>query len=145
MIYLSNDQFNILNQSFNYNNSLHFDKALKWFNENKQEYNTGQSNEYIRTMLELSGIHLNGWARTPYQYSTLLPKNGFKHIAILNGKDKQKEWTLNEAQIGDIAIMSHQNTSHICIWDGNHWISDYIQQNAWPYPNEGKINIFRYE
>jgi hypothetical protein len=149
-IYLDNETFNSINKGYIEDNEFeeehyNLDKALDWFNKNKQTRNTGRCVEYIRTMLEESGFNFQGYPRSAYQYCTALPRNGFKHIKTIYGKDKQYEWSCTEALPGDIAVMSHGQYSHICMWDGQHWISDFVQQNAWPYANEGKINIFRYE
>jgi hypothetical protein len=54
------------------------------------------------------------------------------------------------AQKGDICVInkfgSHKH-GHICIFDGQNWVSDFVQKNASPYkdyPGENNIFFYRY-
>lgn len=52
------------------------------------------------------------------------------------------------AQKGDVCVInkfgSHKH-GHICIFDGQNWVSDFVQNNASPYrDNPGENNIFFY-
>ena len=54
------------------------------------------------------------------------------------------------AQKGDVCVInkfgSHKH-GHICIFDGQNWVSDFVQKNASPYrdyPGENNIFFYRY-
>ena len=40
--------------------------------------------------------------------------------------------------------MDHGVHGHICMFDGNQWISDFVQNNMWVYGGDGTCYIFRY-
>lgn len=92
----------------------------------------------------INGKKQRGRPRSAYQYDSYLPTIGFKCIKTLYTLDEQSDWSSSDAQLGDIAVMAHEEHGHICMWNGNQWVSDFKQNNMWPYQGNGKVNIFRY-
>ena len=62
----------------------------------------------------------------------------------LSNKQEQSNFSSVTAKKGEIAVMSHGKYGHICMWNGRQWISDFKQNNMWPYSGNGVCRIFRY-
>ena len=119
-------------------------KALEWAKNNVGPKSIGRCARYVRSMLEAGGMNTAGRPVSAYQYAGYLPKKGFKHIASLSSKSEQAAWTNSKALPGDIAVMAHGQHGHICMFTGKQWVSDFVQNNMWPYSGDGLVNIFRY-
>ena len=119
-------------------------KALEWAKNNVGPKSIGHCARYVRSMLEAGGMNTAGRPVSAYQYAGYLPKKGFKHIASLSSKSEQAAWTNSKALPGDIAVMAHGQHGHICMFTGKQWVSDFVQNNMWPYSGDGLVNIFRY-
>lgn len=119
-------------------------RALTWAAKNIQPKSVGSCAKYVRMMMEAGGLNTDGRPVSAYQYVNFLPQKGFKHIASLNTKQEQASWSASSAKPGDIAVMSHGKHGHICMWSGKKWLSDFAQNNMWPYSGDGKVNIFRF-
>lgn len=82
-----------------------------------------------------------------YKTYTRLQELGFRVIAVQS--DYYDTHTYQPAR-GDIAIMDHGEYGHICMWSGTNWVSDFKQNNCWPYSsarpskNDAGILFFRY-
>ena len=54
----------------------------------------------------------------------------------------------NSFQVGDITVIennSYYKYGHIALWDGNHWVSDFIQNSEFVYgKNSPPIHYYRY-
>lgn len=119
-------------------------KALEWAKNNVGPKSVGRCARYVRSMLEAGGMNTAGRPVSAYQYAGYLPKKGFKHIASLSSKSEQAAWSNSKALPGDIAVMAHGQHGHICMFTGKQWVSDFVQNNMWPYSGDGLVNIFRY-
>ena len=119
-------------------------KALEWAKNNVGPKSIGRCARYVRSMLEAGGMNTAGRPVSAYQYAGYLPKKGFKHIASLSSKSEQAAWSNSKALPGDIAVMAHGQHGHICMFTGKQWVSDFVQNNMWPYSGDGVVNIFRY-
>lgn len=119
-------------------------KALEWAKNNVGPKSVGRCARYVRSMLEAGGMNTEGRPVSAYQYAGYLPKKGFKHIASLSTKSEQAAWSNSNALPGDIAVMAHGQHGHICMFTGKQWVSDFVQNNMWPYSGDGLVNIFRY-
>ena len=100
--------------------------------------------KYVRLAIEAGGINTTGRPVSAYKYKDFLPTIGFKAVGKITGKTNQTNWTKNNARPGDIAVMDHGVHGHICMFDGKHWISDFVQNNMWVYGGDGTCYIFRY-
>jgi hypothetical protein len=98
----------------------------------------------VRTFLQVAGIDVSNRPAAAYQYINWLPTIGFRHIATLDNKVDQAEWTASHACAGDIAVMEHGKYGHICMFNGKNWISDFKQKNMYVYSGGGVCMIFRY-
>lgn len=119
-------------------------KALAWASKNCGAKSKGSCAKYVRMMMEAGGLSTAGRPVSAYKYVDFLPQKGFKHIAVLHNKKDQSNWSSTSARPGDIAVMSHGQHGHICMWTGKKWVSDFVQNNMWPYSGDGTVNIFRY-
>lgn len=109
----------------------------------------GSCGKYVRYMLEAGfGLGVDGLkGKTPgwaCKYDGWLMKNGFRNILNINDRKSQTAWTHNEARPGDIAVMDHGTYGHICMFNGSNWVSDFMQNNMWPYGGDGTCRIYRY-
>lgn len=111
-----------------------------------------QCAKYVRMAMEAGGLSTAGRPTWAWQYHTtgFLSKNGWGHIASINST-QDKEWTLQNAQPGDIAVMAKPGAEsthpgHIAMFTGKQWISDFKQSNAFVYKDTGnsKVEIYRY-
>lgn len=118
--------------------------AIKYAQKNYNPKSLGQCAKYVRLMLEAGGINTTGHPISACKYVSFLPSKGFKHIATLNGREEQTEFSNKNALPGDIAVMNHGKHGHICMFTGKQWVSDFLQKNMWPYAGNGICNIFRY-
>ena len=98
----------------------------------------------MRMAIEAGGMSTVGRPVAACDYTNFLPSKGFKHIATLSNKQEQSNFSSVTAKKGDIAVMSHGKYGHICMWNGRQWISDFKQNNMWPYSGNGVCRIFRY-
>lgn len=120
------------------------DKAIEYGNTHLLSKTSGQCAKHVRLMLEAGGLDTTGRPVAACNYDTFLPKIGFTQIATLNNRLSQTEFSKKSVIIGDIAVMDHAKYGHICIWNGKNWISDFRQNNMWPYSGNGICKIFRY-
>lgn len=112
-------------------------KAAQYARNNAQDHSTGYCAKYVTNAINYGGI---GIPKTPYakDMGTTLIDAGFKSIN-------------DSIEIGDVAVIQaisgHPN-GHVCIYDGNDWISDFVQQTMYPgdaYRNaKPPYEIFRY-
>lgn len=102
----------------------------------------GQCAKAVRSFIEAGGISTEGRPVSAYKYVSYLPTKGFRHIAKLEGTQQQQSF---RPQPGDISVMAHGKHGHICMWNGSQWVSDFPQNNMWPYKGEGVCDIFRFQ
>lgn len=121
------------------------DRAVNWINSYSLSKSVGSCAKYVRMALEAGGMSTVGRPVAACNYTAFLPTKGFKHIATLPNVQEQKNFSSSKARKGDIAVMSHGKYGHICMWNGNQWVSDFKQSNMWPYSGNGVCRIFRYE
>lgn len=100
-----------------------------------------------------------------YEMRLFLPQHGFVRIAStseLNTKEKMSEWTQKNAQMGDVCVMTHGSTpnpiknkyshstktcGHACMFNGEHWVSDFVQNNALVYNSSTYygVEVYRFK
>jgi hypothetical protein len=119
-------------------------KAVDYISKNALEKSIGRCARYVRTAIEAGGLSTEGRPASACQYVDFLPKIGFTQIEKITGKVKQYNWSLKNANPGDIAVMNYGKHGHICMWDGKNWVSDFRQNNMWVYKGDGECVIFRY-
>ena len=118
-------------------------KALQKADTVKTRTSSGKCAAYVRQFLEAGGIDTTGHPVSAKDYASFLPKVGFKCIANIPSRAEQTKFTNEAARPGDIAVMEHGAHGHICMWNGRNWVSDFVQNNMWPYQGDGLVSIFR--
>ena len=118
-------------------------KALQKAESVKTRTSSGKCAMYVRQFLEAGGLDLTGHPVSAKDYSSFLPKLGFVNIANIASRAEQTKFTDNDAIPGDVAVMEHGQHGHICMYTGKYWVSDFIQNNIWPYQGDGLVSIFR--
>ena len=103
-----------------------------------------QCAKYVRMAIEAGGLSTAGRPVSACNYKEFLPKIGFNFIGKIHGKDNQSSWTKRSARPGDIAVMDHGVHGHICMYSGQRWISDFVQNNMWVYGGDGTCYLYRY-
>ena len=124
--------------------SWNIQDSIKYISQHAEPKSVGRCARYVRTAMEAGGLSTNGRPVSAYQYKGYLPNIGFTAIGDIHGKAKQKEWSDKNAKPGDISVMDHGTHGHICMWNGSKWISDFAQNNMWPYKGDGTCTIFRF-
>jgi hypothetical protein len=88
-----------------------------------------QCAKFVRRALEAGGADTSGHPAEAKRYGTLLLRNGFHPISIRHP----------DCQVfrkGDIVVMeptkSGNKAGHIAAYDGNDWVSDFVQSGFWP-------------
>ena len=119
-------------------------RAVNAIDRNAQRKSCGYCARYVRTAIEAGGLSTAGRPGSAYLYTSFLPKIGFQPVTQLYGKSSQSQWSASNAKPGDISVMSHGQHGHICMWDGRQWVSDFRQNNMWPYSGDGQCSIFRF-
>lgn len=125
-------------------NGFNIQNALVCGMMNCKPKSIGRCAKYVRLMLEAGGLNTTGRPVSACNYVNFLPKIGFRHIATITGKTLQAQWSSTNALPGDISVMSHGKHGHICMFTGVQWLSDFPQNNMWPYVGDGTCNIFRF-
>lgn len=120
----------------------------------------GQCTSCVAGHIQSGGIKwTSGRVGYGYEQKDIIGQMGFNEVPTIlsqintyNGMDN---WTSNNARVGDVCVMTHSTNSwstsspgHACIWNGNNWVSDFVQDHALVYkphntPYNG-VKIFRY-
>lgn len=118
--------------------------AIKHLVSHASSSSNHQCAKYVRMAIEAGGLSTAGRPVSACDYKNFLPTIGFKAIGKIHGKSNQVSWTNRSARPGDIAVMDHGVHGHICMYSGQRWISDFVQNNMWVYGGDGTCYIFRY-
>ena len=118
-------------------------KAIQKAESVKTRTSSGKCAMHVRQFLEAGGLDLTGHPVSAKDYASFLPKLGFVNIANIAFRSEQTRFTENDAVPGDVAVMEHGQHGHICMFTGKYWVSDFIQNNAWPYQGDGLVAVFR--
>lgn len=115
-----------------------YEKAVKFATNQAASTPQGQCGRYCRLALMEGGLKIKWpWPGSAKGYSTFLPKFGFKEVPTTNYQPMK----------GDIVVMQAIGThihGHIQIYNGEKWVSDYIQPRFYPYiSSRPKFQIFR--
>lgn len=118
-------------------------KGAADFARNHAPGTKGACARYVANAFESIGLNFQRQS-SAYMYHTngVLKDMGFGVVS-----QGQSGYT---AQKGDVCVInkfgSHKH-GHICIFDGQNWVSDFVQKNASPYreyPGENNIFFYRY-
>ena len=118
-------------------------KGAADFARNHAPGSKGSCAKYVANAFESIGLNFQRQS-SAYMYHTngVLKDMGFGVVS-----QGQSGYS---AQKGDVCVInkfgSHKH-GHICIFDGQNWVSDFVQKNASPYrdyPGENNIFFYRY-
>ena len=123
-------------------------KSAQILTEKSKDKSSHACAKYIREALEAGGISTAGHPINAKEYHTknfLLNKN-FKLIKTITS---YKEALDQKGVLGDIAVMTSPSggDGHICMWNGEQWVSDFKQNRLYPYQSSGNdfgIWIYRW-
>ena len=97
----------------------------------------------VKSFITAGGIATWSGANGAYCYNLLAARGFGVYTRGLKDKEKRLEWIKSYAQAGDIALMENEKDyGHICMYDGQKWISDFSQNEIWVYnPKTPKSDI----
>lgn len=101
--------------------------AARFARENAKAESSGGSTKSIKNALVKAGYSFTAPAAASDYPAKALPEMGFSAV------DNNSAWL-----VGDIMVFSsnkYYKNGHIQIYDGANWISDYIQPNWIPFPD----------
>lgn len=102
------------------------DKAVKWIDDNAlPPFGSGHCATWVRKALEAGGLDTTGHPEYAKDWGPTLTRLGF-------GVVDAKSYIPRK---GDIIVIQGTSTSkpgHIELYDGTHWVSDFIQ----PHPKD---------
>jgi hypothetical protein len=107
---------------------LNIDAFVKWMNDHARDKTTsgGKCAPAVRRGLEAGGLDTTGNPVAAKDYGPFLQDRGFT-------KPPQE----SSPQAGDIVVLQPGPSpwGHIQVWNGNQWVSDYMQpRNTGVYP-----------
>jgi hypothetical protein len=96
--------------------------AVQYLDVHAQGHSTGHCAQYVREAIERGGLVLQRHASAK-DYGLSLLNDGF--VVVEN----------HEYKAGDVAIIQpidgHPH-GHMCMFDGEHWVSDFKQRTLYP-------------
>lgn len=97
----------------------------------------------VKNFVTAGGIATWSGANGAYCYNLLAARGFGVYARGLKDKEARLEWIKTYAQAGDIALMEKdKDYGHICMYDGQKWISDFSQNEIWVYnPKTPKSDI----
>ena len=109
-------------------------KAADYARQNAKKKSTGYCARYVANALQHGGFSFTRQSSAYlYRTSNILTGMGFKEI---QGGSPQK---------GDVYVEDKTEThkdGHIAIYDGNNWVSDFIQNSDHVHKNDSGTNYY---
>lgn len=143
---LNGDQYMSLDPSLFKKSSTKWNiqKACNWLHNNSKSASQHVCAKFVRMAIEAGGLSTDGRPSWAYQYTTFLPKIGFKCIGKISRNDKSYK-----PEPGDIAVYQKNGDpkvpGHICMWTGAEWASDFKQRSMIVYQGTPEAYVFRFE
>jgi len=157
---INNDNINNINNDNFVKNMNGFDISLacNWITDNSYPYyikgKCGKCAKFVRSAIDVgfgtnpnnntSYTGKNGRPSWAWHYGDFLPKIGFKHLQHITRSDLNSYSPLP----GDIAVYKKNGSTsqpgHICMYNGNQWVSDFKQNSVFVYQNTNEGDIFRF-
>jgi hypothetical protein len=107
------------------------EKFATYLSKHAAKHSQSSCAKFVRRALEAGGADTHGHPTPAKLYGPTLTRNGFHPITV----NKPESFVF---QKGDIVVMEptkHGNPAgHIAGYDGNNWVSDFIQHGFWPGP-----------
>lgn len=97
--------------------------------KNAKAHSLGRCAHHVRLALEAGGAKTSGHPAHAKDWGGVLLRNGYQKIGVISLQSYS-------ARAGDIAVIQPYTggsiSGHIQVWDGQHWISDFVQRDFWP-------------
>lgn len=107
-----------------YNDGFNIHEALNHLTSNALSNSSGYCARYVREALEAGGLSTYGRPVSACDYDTYLSMIGFSIVDSSNYTPQEGDIVVHEATSGH----SH---GHIAMYNGNQWISDFIQNDMY--------------
>lgn len=129
---------------------INMDITIKKINQNAIEiqksfaFGKGECAKYVKLALIHGGASIeNSAIRSAKDYGPWLIENGFTPVSGAQAQKEGINYSILGQQKGDVVIIERLKTpknarsihGHMAMFDGNYWVSDYIQQRGF-YPNQ---------
>ncbi|EKT60811.1 hypothetical protein OOA_12273, partial [Providencia burhodogranariea DSM 19968] len=129
---------------------INMDVTIKKINQNAIEiqksfaFGKGECAKYVKLALIHGGASIeNSGIRSAKDYGPWLIENGFTPVPGAKAQKEGISYSLLGQQKGDIVIIERLKKpnkpesihGHIALFDGKHWVSDFVQQRGF-YPNQ---------
>lgn len=109
--------------------TIDVDKLSLALRNNARPHSLGRCAHYVLRALETGGARTNGQPAHAKDWCAVLLRNGYQNIAVPSLASYMP-------QPGDVALIQPcaggSPSGHIQVWDGWHWISDFVQRDFWP-------------
>jgi len=121
--------------------SSHVRRLISWLDVHAHHHSTHHCATSVRKAMEAAGIHTvdRPASGDAGDYGPFLLRHGARVIA-------QESY---EPKAGDIAVFdrtAEHPAGHIQVFDGHHWVSDYVQKTFSPYRDPGRtppVTLYR--
>lgn len=129
---------------------INMDVTIKKINQNAIEiqksfaFGKGECAKYVKLALIHGGASIeNSAIRSAKDYGPWLIENGFTPVPGAQAQKEGISYSILGQQKGDVVIIERLKKpnkpesihGHIALFDGKHWVSDFVQQRGF-YPNE---------
>lgn len=125
--------------------------AAGWLKSNNIGHgSTHWCTKYVNRAVSAGGINLDKYGLShgdPEHFMVSLGKLGWSVVHTFTGTPTQHNPVSFRPQTGDVAIMVGLGKHHTCMWCGDVWISDFIQDGGcYVYGRLGSmpVNILRF-
>ena len=105
------------------------DAAVTALDNNANDKSQGKCAKYIRLALNAGEIKTPNNPVPAYKYAEYLKQLGFEEVDSANYKPEKADVVVFEPFEGK---KKDHRDGHIQMWDGNQWVSDFIQKHFWP-------------
>lgn len=124
-------------------------KAINHLIDNAHNTPLGKCATYVKNAIAAGGKPYIPANAINMHTDGIIKQMGFEHIATLDNPQQGFAYSRNNANPGDVAIYDRpdhkHNYGHICMFTGERWISDFIQNTIWVYGGQsGQIFIYRH-
>ncbi len=108
-------------------------KAVQYLQDNAEPHSTGHCAQYVREAIEAGGVTLHRH-NSAKDYGSSLTAVGFAEVSTGTGYHHRA------GDVGIVQPIPGHPHGHMAMFDGTHWISDFVQLHG-IYPGQGYRTI----
>ena len=105
------------------------DEFTKHLRQHAAGHSVHRCARYVRLALEAGGADTKGYQVPAKTYGPIMLQNGFHEITV----EAPETFLFLK---GDVVVIQNypggDDNGHIAAFDGNNWISDFVQHGFWP-------------